>query len=347
MQRVVVVTTEFESGGGLRAALQHAEWISESAPNTWFIGAVKPDSKLKYAKLSYPSSIYKVIETIRFIFACRKVINKLENNPLVIAHGNRSAMLWFIASGKRVVFISHGYNALPNESAIQRRLRKLAHQLVRFWAVDAWSAGIPPTPKFRQIAWRSPLTYDPPKFSPRLTPHLPLRIIFIGRFDLGQKRQDLLIAALPLLTIKFRCTLVGGEGSDLSQIESLVKGQRFGVEIRQSAQTLPLLSQQDVLCLFSWFEAMPWVIQEAMMMSIPCLVSPLPEIQLLCGDSVLYADSAPEVATALNSLADVEIWRTYAQKASSRWDLALHHFFDTKRLALEMLEPNRRTFNPT
>jgi glycosyltransferase involved in cell wall biosynthesis len=176
---------------------------------------------------------------------------------------------------------------------------------------------------------------------------LPLRIIFIGRFDLGQKRQDLLIAALPLLTIKFHCTLVGGGGSDLPQIESLVKGPRSDIEIRKSAQTLSLLSQQDVLCLFSWFEAMPWVIQEAMMMSIPCVVSPLPEIQMLCGDSVLYADSAPEVATALNSLADAEIWRAYSQKASSRWDFALRHFFDTKRLALEMLEPNRRNFNVT
>ena len=124
----------------------------------------------------------------------------------------------------------------------------------------------------------------PQTFTPRrLGPGDPLRILYLGRLDRGQKRVHLfpeILSGLVQSGIPFTWTIVG-EGAEKGFLEQNMKTARADQQVRVAGKVAyekvpDLLAKNDVFLLASEAEGLPLTLLEAMAQGTVPVVSDLP-----------------------------------------------------------------------
>ncbi len=129
--------------------------------------------------------------------------------------------------------------------------------------------------------------------------------VWVGRLDVP-KRPDVFVRALALAArrTRVRGQVIGG-GPLLDSTRALAAELDAPVELLGARpDVMEHLAPAHALVLVSDFEAVPFVVQEAMWLGRSVVSSRLPGVRWLAGDTARYADTPEEVADALVQLAD-------------------------------------------
>ncbi len=156
----------------------------------------------------------------------------------------------------------------------------------------------------------------PPTFTPRqLIPGLPLRLLYLGRLERGQKRVHLfpeILKGLVKTEIPFVWSIVG-DGAEAGFLSQQMKTDRPDQQVRLLGavpyrEVPAILETNDVLLLASDSEGLPLCVLEAMASGVVPVVTDLPSgIRELIDDSNgrrVNADNTPGYAQAI-----VELYR--------------------------------------
>jgi glycosyltransferase involved in cell wall biosynthesis len=115
----------------------------------------------------------------------------------------------------------------------------------------------------------------------------PLRLLFAGRLS-QQKNWRCMILAMHLLKEKVPYKLtVCGDGEDRGDLDRLVA--ELGLldvvtPLGYRTDVLEIMTQADLFLLPSWYEGMPNVLLEALVLGLPCIASNIPAVRDLVGN---------------------------------------------------------------
>jgi glycosyltransferase involved in cell wall biosynthesis len=140
----------------------------------------------------------------------------------------------------------------------------------------------------------------------------------VGRVDEGKPGDEFVQAIARLARDREVVGLVVGGGPGVVRLERLATELHAPVEFLGEQDPEPLLRRAWALGLFSRHEAVSFVAQEAMWMGRPVVVSPLPGLEWLVGDTGLFAADVDEAVAGMASLCDPERAGRLGERAAER-----------------------------
>jgi glycosyltransferase involved in cell wall biosynthesis len=248
-----------------------------------------------------------------------------------------------IATRTRVIFVSHG-SGLAHGSR-KDRAHMLAYRGQRFVSVGAGAqAGL--ARRFGRASVVIENGVPIPEFVPP-TPPPPFTLVYLGRFESGQKRPHipvLLTARLAGAGIDVQ-TVMLGDGPLRTDLERLASSQ--GVEDRVTfpgwvADTARYLEAAHVLVHSTWWEGNPLSVLEALAAGRPAVVSRVPGTESVADcPGVTLVPSADSVDEVVEDFADAvtRVHRLLQDDGADRHYRAIHEHarqrFSTERMAEE------------
>jgi glycosyltransferase involved in cell wall biosynthesis len=304
---VIWIVADTSNGGLAAAAVQHARWLQErgyAVKLIWgAVGGVTPDTTgLTVVSIDMPGGLRDLAGDL----LCMRQILLLSHaeRPAVIhCHGQRSFVLTSLVLRRRCFVTQHGFGSLGSRR-LERLIRGQGQRIIPVIAQRALSVAPYPPSGWEFIPLASPsLTY-----LPTLTKSKRFTLLWVGRLADPKRPQDFLdvIEGVNRLGDIPVGGLMVGAGPLAEQLKQYATDLELPVRFVQATPT-PWNDAQagDIFCLFTNFEGVPFSLQEAMWLGLPCVVSDLPNLRWLGGDSVLYAgDSAEAMEQILSLLKD-------------------------------------------
>ena len=156
------------------------------------------------------------------------------------------------------------------------------------------------------------------------------KIVAVGRLDLKQKRQDILISAFNILSPKYPDYIleIYGSGEDENRIKKLADSNSRIKMMGNTNNVADVIQNAAVFVLSSDFEGIPNALLEAMSMGVPCVAS----------------DCSPGGAAMLinNKKNGLLVPRNSAEKMAKAICYMLDHPNEAELMALEAMTVNEK-----
>ncbi len=310
------------TGGGLGAvARDQATWF---ARRDWRVTLATPESGItavrpgfEHRAVPIPWSARDVRGMVRAVAGLRATVRAVRPD-IIHCHGMRPFLVARAATRHRPYVTLHGTGAVPSDPRGYAWLRRAGLRLIPLLARGAYNAGVEPQTGWTFLAHASPrlqkLTQK--AMDPR---EGPATFLWLGSLN-EAKRPDVFVRAIKSAaeTIPLR-GIVAGDGPRRQDLARLIGDLGAPIEmVGQIDDVQAVLDGVQGLVLFSWFEALSFVVQEAMWVGRPVLCSPLPSLRWLLGDTGVYADDVEAAAARIVELTDPAYAAALAERASER-----------------------------
>lgn len=236
----------------------------------------------------------------------RQRLRALNGPVLIHAHGLRSFLIVLLSHAKATKVVT-SYTAAPSSFT-----RRLAHQVLARTADLAVSVSPTDIPGWRHW-WHFSPALQQPQVDFRSRTSSRLKVGWFGRLE-SPKRPDVWAdICLSALDSGAEFDLVvAGDGPLRSQMLDRLGPVRERVTyLGHVPSPQEALERMDVLLLWSDSEGVPFSLQEAVWLGIPCLANPLPGIVGYFGDApgcVSHSDAAQTLSLLLDDGKRREIW---------------------------------------
>jgi len=307
-------------GGGLGAVVRdQVDWYT--AHGWRVIAAVPADSALgplaeiEHRPIPIPISARDLPAMVRTVREVRTIVRRTKPD-VIHCHGMRSFLVTRPATSLRPYVTLHGTGRVDSDPPGYRFVRGAGLRVIPLLARRAFNAGVE-----RQPGW-SFLPHASPRLqtltSMAMPEHGELTVIWMGNL-VEQKRPDVFIRAIGKAAERVTVKGIVAGGGDRPDLERLVREIGAPVEFTGWVDDVEqAVGDARGLALFSWFEALAFVVQEAMWVGRPVVCSPLPSLRWLVGDTGLYADDVDSAADAIVELADRDRAATLGERARDR-----------------------------
>ncbi|MEX1358448.1 MAG: glycosyltransferase family 4 protein [Gaiellaceae bacterium] len=149
-------------------------------------------------------------------------------------------------------------------------------------------------------------------------------VVYCGRFDLRQKRLDLLLAAWERAGLAGWQLVLVGDGPDRQAVEDRAGGLPGVVMRPWQEDVLPFLISADVAVLPTHFEGNASALLEALACGVPVVVSATGMYRRLPPPGALVVETVDEWAGALRKVAGDPLLREELGRAGRAWVEARH-----------------------
>ena len=307
--------------GGLGAVVaEQSEWF---AADGWDVTVASPEDAdvpaqiADHVRVAIPMTARKLVPMAHASRDLRRVIRR--RRPDVIhGHGLRSFLVARIASSSAPFVTLHGTGQVPSDPTGYKFLRRLGLRVTPYLAAHAFD-----TEPERRTGW----TFVA-HASPRLTslglrpfpgPETEPTFLWLGRLS-EQKRPDMFVDAVAAAARSRSIRgVIAGDGPLRADVERQITRLGAPIEIvGHSDDVHRLLDRAWAVVLFSRFEGIPLVLEEAMWAGRTVVSSPLPGIRWLVGDAGLMADDVEGAADRLVHLSDYEVAARMGAMAAER-----------------------------
>ena len=318
--RSLLVLADSLEGGLGAAALSHCQLFAE---NGWRVSLAAPGAGAQATReiqgydLDVPEAAFHIRPMLGAAQQARRLLRELEPD---VAHAHGLRTLAFVLAGGRRPFVTlHGGGRIPGQTSlgtlIRERSRYLAPLLVpgAFSAVPfergRWTTMVIPSPRLHALEGVSPEDFAPDPlflFVARLTP---------------PKRPEMFVDAMAALKDRVPTArgVVIGDGPGRAALEARIRATEAPVDLVGHDEDMTRWYRHAWgVCLFSDFEAVNFVVQEAMWAGRPVITSRLPGVEWLASTTVRYVREPGEAADALHELCDPAVRDSRGREAQLR-----------------------------
>ena len=311
----LLVLADSVDGGMGAAAGAHARWFAEQGWRT-ALGSVDASSAdlapAEAIEVPVPVSAFDVLDMWRAAAALRRVL--ADRRPRVVhAHGARTQLVALLA-GRRTFVTLHGAGRLAEQGSVGTAARNFGRRVAPALASRGYSVN--PAPGWETLLHASPRLSGirPAPVTDAIEPVF----LWVGRLD-PPKRPDVFVEAVALAARRHPVRgRVVGDGVLREATERLARELEAPVDFLGARDDVAAqLSDARALCLFSDFEGVPFVVQEAMWAGRPVVLSDLPTLRWFAGDAARYVSGAADAARVLDDLTDLSTARSEGGRAAA------------------------------
>ncbi len=288
--------------GGMGAAV-----ISQSslfASKGWRVGLAAPQARslrpMDGIDLDIPGSAFHVRQMLSAARQTNRLIKRLRPD-VVHVHGVRTLAV-VLASAHRPFVTLHGGGRNPGQTWLGTFVREVSRDLTPLLARGAfsvvprrglWTTMLTPSPRLKAMEGVSDAAraMDP-------------TFLFVARLA-PPKRPEVFIDAMALLTQRVPNAkgVIVGDGPSRPAVEAYIAQSGAPVELVGHVDDMtPWYGQAWGVCLFSDFEALPFVVQEAMWAARPVVTSKLTGVQWFADSAASYVSGPDQAVEVLHQL---------------------------------------------
>lgn len=324
-QRLFVIGDSLAGGLG-RAVARQAAWFSERGWDvTVAAPADEPDAVEvpRHMPLSMPRTVRSVGEVVRASEQVRR-IRKTVRPDIVQCHGARSFAITRMSGGPAPFVTLHGLLETSDDPVGYARLRRIGLGLIPLVARAAFDAE-PDGPR----GWTfTPHASDRLSTMDRLGPPTSTAptFLWLGRLD-EPKQPQLFVRAIAKLSRSApgATGIMAGNGALDGEVAELIRDTKAPVELVGHHEAIePLLGAAWAVSLLSRFEAVPFVLQEAMWAGRAVVASDLPGIRWLFGNAGSLVEDEDEAVSAFLELCDRQVAEKRGADAAQRVRRMVH-----------------------
>ena len=316
---LLVVADSLEGGLGA-AALSHCRLFAQ---NGWTVSLAAPGAGAQVTDgiqghgLGVPEAAFHLRPMLGAAQQARRLLRELEPD-VVHAHGLRTLAV-LLAGGRRPFVTLHGGGRIPGQTSLGTWMRTSSRYLAPLLVPGAfsavpfergrWTTMVIPSPQLDQLEGVAgePVATDP-------------LFIFVARLA-PPKRPEMFVDAMAALRHRVPNArgVVLGDGPGRAALEARIRAKDAPVRLVGQVKDMTRWYRQAWgVCLLSDFEAVNFVVQEAMWAGRPVITSRLPGVEWLAADTARYVREPAAVVDALHELCDPSIRESRGRAAHLR-----------------------------
>jgi glycosyltransferase involved in cell wall biosynthesis len=288
------------------AALSHCRLFAE---NGWQVSLAAPGAidqatdGVRGHDLDIPEGAFHIRPMLVAALQARRLMRELKPDVSHV-HGLRTFGV-MLAAGRRPFVTLHGGGRNPGQTYLGTWIRERSRSLAPLAARGAFSVVPLERGRWTTLLMPSPRLGALQNVVDEAVAKDPL-FIFVARLA-PPKRPEFFVDAMALLQERVPSArgVVLGEGPGRVALEARI--QETGAPVRLVGQVEEMTQwyrQAWGVCLLSDFEALPFVVQEAMWAGRPVITSPLSGIEWFAADTARYVRKLSDVVEALFELCD-------------------------------------------
>jgi glycosyltransferase involved in cell wall biosynthesis len=296
--------------GGLGAVVgEQCAWFSAEG---WDVTVASPgdaavsDQITDHVRVPIPQTARQVLPMARAARQLRRVIRRRQPD-VIHAHGLRSFLVARLASAHPTYVTLHGTGPVPSDPSGYKVFRELGLRVTPYLAAHAFDTEPEGRSGWTFVAHASPrLAHLDRRLFPG--PETEPTFLWIGRLS-EQKRPDMFVEAMAAAGRQKEIRgLIAGDGPLRGEVERHITELRAPVEVVGHTDDIAdLLDHAWAVVLFSRFEGMPLVVEEAMWAGRPVVSSPHPGVRWLIGNAGFTADDVEAATTSILRLTDHDV----------------------------------------
>ena len=302
------------------AAFSHCRLFAQSG---WNVSLAAPGARAQVTDgirgfdLAVPESAFRFRPMLGAAGQARRLLRKLKPD-VVHVHGMRTLAV-LLAAGHRPFVTLHGGGRNPGQTSLGTRIRERSRDLAPLLVRGAFSVVPLERGRWTTMLLPSPRLVELEAVAMEAVATDPL-FIFVARLA-PPKRPDVFVDAMASLKgrVPNAHGVVLGEGPGRAALEARIRATGAPVRLMGQVKDMtPWYRQAWGVCLFSDFEALPFVVQEAMWAGRPVITSNLPGVEWFAANTARYVREPGAVVEALHELCDPTVRESRGRAATMR-----------------------------
>ena len=318
----LLVATDTLAGGMGYLAMAQAAWFRErgwdvriAVPGRHAIGEDQPPIGDVLESISIPETARDLPGIVRSVRETRSLIRSWRPD-IIHCHGARAFGIVRFATARSSFVTLHGTGSVPSDPPGWTFVRRLSVGLLPALSIEAYSVAPGLGAGWTFLPHASPRlrTLDEIPFPARSSKPT---FVWLGALD-ERKQPEVFIRAVAALPSDRRVrAVIAGRGATVDELKALAAELGIDVDfVGHRSDVEALLAEAWAIVLFSRYEGVPFALEEAMWAGRPVIATPHPGVVWLLGGTGRLAETADEVAAAMEELSDHDLAEAEGHRAA-------------------------------